>query len=198
MANTETVARLLDDLERGRTGAYDELFALVYDELHTLARGQRRRFTGYETLNTTALVHEVYLKLGSQTNAGWTSRAHFLAVAARAVRHVLLNYARDQSAQKRGGEWRRTTLDASAIGVSDVRGSERAEALIALDAALERLSLNSERLGRIVECRFFGGMSIEQTAAALSISTATVTRGWATAQAWLYRELEPGPGARAT
>lgn len=197
MSETETVARLLADLDGGRAAAFDELFALVYEELRALAHGQRRRFSGHETMNTTALVHEVYLKLGSTPNASWNSKAHFLAVAARAIRQILLNYARAQSAQKRGGDWSRTTFDSSAIAVPDV-AAERAAALIALDAALERLTLTSERLGRIVECRFFGGMSIEQTAAALSVSPATVTRGWATAQAWLYRELEPEPGTGAT
>ena len=194
MSRTETVASLLDDLQRGRTDAFDELFAVVYDEIHAIARVQRRQFTGHETMNTTALVHEAYLKLG-QPNAGWVSEAHFLAAAARAIRHILINYARDQGARKRGGDWRRTTFDDSAVASATDGVVTRSEALIALDAALQRLAGNSERLSRIVECRFFGGMSLEQTAAALDISTATVTRGWATAQAWLYRDLEYGSGA---
>lgn len=198
MSDTEAVGRLMSEMQAGRTAAFEELFTLVYGELIELARGQRKRFSGYETMNTTALVHEVYLKLGSQANASWTSKAHFLAVAARAIRQILLNYARDQMAQKRGGEWRRTTFDAAAIGTDERPAAERAETLIALDAALARLALDSERLSRIVECRFFGGMSIEQTAAALDVSTATVTRGWATAQAWLHRELEPEPGGSVT
>lgn len=194
MSRTETVASLLDDLQRGRTDAFDELFAVVYDEIHAIARVQRRRFTGHETMNTTALVHEAYLKLG-QPNASWVSEAHFLAAAARAIRHILINYARDQGAGKRGGDWRRTTFDDSAVAAAVDGAVMRSEALIALDDALHRLAANSERLSRIVECRFFGGMSLEQTAAALDISTATVTRGWATAQAWLYRDLEYGSGA---
>jgi RNA polymerase sigma factor (TIGR02999 family) len=195
MSRTETVASLLDDVQRGRTDAFDELFAVVYDEIHAIARVQRRRFTGHETMNTTALVHEAYLKLG-QPNASWVSEAHFLAAAARAIRHILLNYARDQGARKRGGDWRRTTFDDSSVAAAAADGAAtRSEALIALDEALHRLAGNSERLSRIVECRFFGGMSLEQTAAALNISTATVTRGWATAQAWLYRDLEYGSGA---
>ena len=192
MSRTEKVAGLLDDVQRGRTDAFDELFAVVYDEIHAIARVQRRRFTGHETLNTTALVHEAYLKLG-QPNASWVSEAHFLAAAAKAIRHILLNYARDQGARKRGGDWRRTSLDASSIA-ADGGALTRSESLIALDDALNRLAGNSERLSRIVECRFFGGMTLEQTAAALNVSTATVTRGWATAQAWLYRDLEYGSG----
>jgi RNA polymerase sigma factor (TIGR02999 family) len=192
MSRTEKVASLLDDVQRGRTDAFDELFAVVYDEIHAIARVQRRRFTGHETLNTTALVHEAYLKLG-QPNVSWVSEAHFLAAAAKAIRHILLNYAREQGARKRGGDWRRTSLDASSIA-ADGGALTRSESLIALDDALNRLAGNSERLSRIVECRFFGGMTLEQTAAALNISTATVTRGWATAQAWLYRDLEYGSG----
>ena len=194
MSRTETVASLLDDVQRGRTDAFDELFAVVYDEIHAIAQVQRRRFTGHETMNTTALVHEAYLKLG-QPDASWVSEAHFLAAAARAIRHILINYARDQGALKRGGDWRRTTFADSAVASATDGAVTRREALIALDDALHRLAGNSERLSRIVECRFFGGMSLEQTAVALDISTATVTRGWATAQAWLYRDLEYGSGA---
>ncbi|MBR9990033.1 MAG: sigma-70 family RNA polymerase sigma factor [Gemmatimonadetes bacterium] len=192
MSRTETVARLLDDLQRGRKDAFDELFAVVYDELHAMAQFQRRRFTGHETLNTTALVHEAYLKLGGQPDRSWNSRAHFMAAAAKAIRHILLNYARDQGTRKRGGDWRRTSLDHSAVAAKEDRSIAQREALIALDDALGRLEISSERLSRIVECRFFGGMSLQETAAALDISTATVTRGWAAAQAWLYRDLEYG------
>lgn len=199
MSNADKVTRLLDELKHGREESFDELFAIVYEELRSLARVQRRKWTGNETLNTTALVHEVYVKLAVRPDAGWNTREHFLAAAAKAIRHILLNYARDRSAQKRGGDWRRTTLDASAIPAQapDTAVHLRNERLIALDAALTRLARDNERMSRIVECRFFGGMSIPETAAALDISTATVTRAWATAQARLYRELEPRTGARA-
>lgn len=197
MAGAETVSRLLDELEQGRGGAFEELFAVVYDELRVIARRQRHKATGPETLNTTALVHEAYLKLAAVTHPGWTSKAHFLAAAAKAIRHILLNYAREQRAQKRGGGWRRDSLSAADAPIGDRAPGDDAEpeALIAVDAALQRLAAESDRLSRIVECRFFGGMTIEETACALNLSTATVTRGWATAQAWLYRELSREAGA---
>lgn len=193
MPSDDTVSRLLDELEHGREEALDQLFALVYDELRALARSQRRKWPHRDTLNTTALVHEAYLKLAAHGNSTWKSKAHFLAAAAKAIRHILLNYARDQHAQKRGGGWHRASLDPVELPNDDGSGGAVAspEMLIALDDALRRLATLSERLSRVVECRFFGGMSIEQTAAALNLSTATVTRGWATAQAWLYRELGP-------
>lgn len=197
MPNTESVLRLLEELERGSAEprVFDELFSLVYDELRTLARRQRRRSPGRETLNTTALVHEAYLKLAARPDATWQSKAHFLAAASRAIRHILLNYARDQRAEKRGGGWLRLSLHGDAAPLSTGTDAAGRELLIALDDALHALSRFSERMARIVECRFFGGMSIEETAVALSVSTATVTRGWATAQAWLHRELDGQAGA---
>ena len=134
-------------------------------------------------------------RLGAQRAANWETEAHFLAAAGRAVRHILVNYARDQQAQKRGGGFRRGSLgevDLFADPSSDQAKSP--EAIMVLDDALTRLAERSERQGRIVECRFFGGMTIKQTAAALGISAATVERGWAMAQAWLYRELRPSLG----
>ena len=188
----DTVTRLLRELREGRRDAYDELFPVVYDELRALAHRQRRKWRGNDTLNTTALVHEAYLKLVGQTTADWETEAHFLAAAGRAVRHILINYARDQQTQKRGGGYRRESLsDVEVIAdtANDMAGNP--EAIIELDTALTRLGERSERLSRIVECRFYGGMTISQTAVALGISTATVERGWAMAQAWLYRELRP-------
>lgn len=190
MATGDDVSRLLQQVEQGQSEAFDQLFALVYDELRALAHSQRRKWSGRETLNTTALVHEAYLKLAAQSNPTWKSKAHFMAAVAKAIRHIMLNYARDQQAQKRGGAWQRASLDPAELPAA--RNSADAagpDVLISLDDALRRLANANERLSSIVECRFFGGMSIEQTAAALSVSTATVTRGWATAQAWLYREL---------
>jgi RNA polymerase sigma factor (TIGR02999 family) len=197
LPTAEDVSRLLDELEQGREQAFDELFSLLYDELRALARGQRRKWAGRETLNTTALVHEAYLKLAAQPSTTWKSKAHFLAAAAKAIRHIMLNYARDQQALKRGGGWQRTSMDPAELRANgDAEGViAKPEVLISLDDALRRLAGVSERLSRIVECRFFGGMSIEQTAGALNLSTATVTRGWATAQAWLYRELGPHTGS---
>jgi RNA polymerase sigma factor (TIGR02999 family) len=185
----ESVARLLQDLRDGRRAAFDELFPLIYGELRELAHRQRRAWIGNETLNTTALVHEAYLKLVDQRRASWDTEAHFLAAAARAIRHILVNYARDRRAQKRGGGWQRVSLsDHEAIGGPEPTTSWE-DRVVALEHALQQLSDRSERQARIVECRFFGGMTIEQTAHALGLSTATVTRGWAVAQAWLRHSL---------
>ena len=189
---TQTVTRLLEEVRNGNEAAVDRLFVVVYDELHERAHAQRRRWHGDNTLNTTALIHEAYLKLVDQEEAAWENRAHFLAVAATAMRHILINYARDRRAQKRGGNQPQFSLEGlrdelgRAVAISD----ERAEALIVLGEALARLEKVSERQSRIVECRFFGGMTIEETAAALGISTATVSRGWAMAKAWLHREMQ--------
>jgi RNA polymerase sigma factor (TIGR02999 family) len=189
---THTVTRLLNEVRDGNEAAMDRLFAAVYDELHDRARAQRRRWKGNNTLNTTALIHEAYLKLVDQDEAEWENRAHFLAVAATAMRHILINYARDQRAQKRGGDQPKFSLEGlrddlgRVVAVSD----ERAEALIALDEALRRLEAVSARQSQIVECRFFGGMTIQETATALDVSTATVSRGWAMAKAWLHREMQ--------
>jgi len=188
----EEVARLLEALQRGDRTALDALFPLVYEELRAVAHRQRRRWRGDSTLNTTALVHEAYLKLVDQSRAGWESRAHFLATAARAMRHVLINYARDQQAQKRGGDSPKLSLEALGERLEGNLASwnDNAELLLALDAALEHLERVNERQSRIVECRFFGGMTIPETAAALGISTATVSRGWLTAQLRLYQDIQ--------
>jgi len=188
----EEVGRLLEALQRGDRTALDALFPLVYEELRAVAHRQRRRWRGDSTLNTTALVHEAYLKLVDQSRAGWESRAHFLATAARAMRHVLINYARDQQAQKRGGDSPKLSLEALGERLEGHLASwnDNAELLLALDAALEHLERVNERQSRIVECRFFGGMTIPETAAALGISTATVSRGWLTAQLRLYQDIQ--------
>ena len=196
-ASRNEVTQLLEALQGGDSAAFDALFPLVYEELRALAHRQRQRWQGDETLDTTALVHEAYLKLVDQSRASWESRAHILATAAKAMRHILTNYARDRRAQKRGGNQPRVSLDAlgeqleGRVALSD----DNAELLIALDAALENLERLNERQSRIVECRFFGGLTIEETAAALGISTASVSRGWALAQVRLYqdvqRELKP-------
>lgn len=186
----KTVTRLLDELRSGRREAYDELFPLVYEELRALAHRQRRKWRGNDTLNTTALVHEAYLKLVSQSTADWETEAHFLAAAGKAIRHILINYARDQQAKKRGGGLHRAQPSAVDLAADPLTDSgQTPEAIIALELALTRLAQHSERQSRIVECRFFGGMTIKQTAAALGISTATVERGWTMAQTWLHREL---------
>jgi RNA polymerase sigma factor (TIGR02999 family) len=193
----DTVTRLLAQVREGRSGAFDELFPLVYEEIHTLARGQRRRWEGDETLNTTALVHEAYLRLVDQTSPAWRNRAHFLAVAARAMRHVLIDHARIRQAQKRGGKRRRLSLgeiEETLAGKGDPARA-RDEALVALETSLASLEAENERQSRIVECRFFAGMTIRETAEALGVSHATVERDWAAAQVWLYRDLKRRLGA---
>jgi RNA polymerase sigma factor (TIGR02999 family) len=185
----EPVNRLLDDLRRGRREALEELFPLVYDELRELAHWQRQSWKGDETLNTTALVHEAYLKLVDQRRAGWDTEAHFLAAAARAIRHILINYARDRRAQKRGGDWQRVSLVEQEIVGLPAPSDSWEDRVGALEDALQRLTTLSERQARIVECRFFGGMTVEQTAKALGLSTPTVVRGWSMAQAWLRATL---------
>ena len=187
----QEVARLLEALARGETTGLDALFPLVYEELRAVARGQRQRLQGGNTLDTTALVHETYLKLVDQNRASWESRAHFLATAAKAMRHILINYARGQRTRKRGGGQPKLSLEelGDRLEGAAVMTEDNADLLIALDAALEALAQVNERQSRIVECRFFGGLTIEETAAALGISTASVSRGWSLAQVRLFQDV---------
>lgn len=186
-----TVTRLLEELQAGHRSAFDQLLPLVYDELHRAAERQRRRWEGDETLNTTALVHEAYLRLVDQSAPHWESRAHFLAVASKAMRQILINYAKRRSAAKRGGGGRPVPLHEIETTLKGGEPAEaRDEALAALDDSLQRLESIDTRQCRIVECRFFGGMTIQDTAEALGVSPVTVKRSWATAQAWLYRDIK--------
>lgn len=190
-ATPETLTRLLSDMRHGSRYALDALLPLVYDELRILAHRQRQRWRGDHTLGTTALVHEAYLKLANQEGVRASSRAHFFALASRAMRHILCNYARDRQAKKRGGDFEIVELDSSLDQAADESGStdQYAEQLVALDAALARLEQVHPRRSRVVECRFFGGMTVVDTAAALGISPRTVKRDWAAAQDWLRREV---------
>ncbi|HJU72560.1 MAG TPA: sigma-70 family RNA polymerase sigma factor [Gemmatimonadaceae bacterium] len=181
------VTQLLAELPNGNAAPVEELFALLYNELRAIAHRQRRRWRGDDTIQTTALVHEAFLKLVDQERIPTESRAHFLAIAARAMRHILCNYARDRRAQKRGGAIEHVALDESR-GDAANSSSEPSDALVALDEALRRLELVDPRQSKVVECRFFGGLTIEETAAALGISPRTVKRDWLVAQAWLHRE----------
>lgn len=180
---------LTDKLRRARAGdraALDEVFAAVYRELHELARAQRRRWDGDYTLNTTALVHEAYLKLVSQRESpSWTDRAHFLAVGATAMRHVLVNYAQARRAQKRGGGAEPIPLEEATLPIADGTADE----ILALDEALARLAAIDARQAQVVEARFFAGLTVDEVAAALRISAATVKRDWQVAGAWLQREV---------
>jgi RNA polymerase sigma factor (TIGR02999 family) len=191
-SHPQSISRVLEALRAGEQGAFDELFPLVYDELHGIAARERRRWEGDETLNTSALVNEAYLRLVDQSAPDWRSRAHFLAVAATAMRQILIDYAKRKRAAKRGGGQPHLALHdlEAALHRDESASGSRDEVLLALDEALNRLQQRDLRQARIVECRFFGGMSIADTGEALGVSPATVKRGWAMAQAWLYRELK--------
>jgi RNA polymerase sigma factor (TIGR02999 family) len=184
MVESIDLTAVIRAVREGDGNAADELFRRVYDELHRIASGQRRRWAGNETLNTTALVHEAYLKLVRQDGAAWSDRTHFFSVAATAMRHILINYAQRQVAGKRGGGAAHLPLSDA-----DLVSPEAAEDLLALDEALHALATVHARSCRVVECRFFGGLDIRETADALSVSPATVERDWAFASAWLRREL---------
>lgn len=185
-----TVTGLLRELDAGNRDAMPALFPLVYDEIRRLAHQQRRAWHGDSTLDTTALVHEAYLKLVSAEHVGARTRVHFFGIAAKAMRHILCSYARERQAEKRGGGVPKLSLDALGDGIGAISFSdEEADMLSALDEALHRLGAVEPRLSEVVECRFFGGLSIEDTATALGVSAATVKRDWALARAWLFHEL---------
>lgn len=188
----DDVSALVEALAAGDREALNPLFPLVYEELRSLAHRQRRQWDGDLTLNTTALVHEAYLKLAGQRQLPTESRAHFLGIASRAMRHILCNYARDRRRQKRGGG--RPHLPLDQVEAADGRAldlsADQADRLAGLDEALRRFEQVAERQCRVVECRFFGGMSVEETAAALGVSPRSVKRDWAFARAWLLREMQ--------
>jgi len=162
----------------------DALFPLLYEELRRIASRQLRMERAGHTLCTTALVHEAYVRLADQTRALWVNKPQFLAVAAQAMRRVLVDHARKFRSLKRGGGRERLDLDAVDIPVED-----RADVLVALDEALGRLAALSPRLAQVVECRFFGGMTEEETAAAMGVTDRTVRRDWIKAKGWLAGEL---------
>ncbi len=183
------VTSLLSELSGGRRQALDELMPIVYEELRQIAhlhlRGER---TGH-TLNTTALVHEAYVKLVDVTQIEWKGRAHFFAMASRAMRRILIDAARARKRMKRGGG-----VDALPLDEAVYLSNEEATDLLALDEALRRLEAIDPRQCRIIEYRFFSGLSLEETAELVDASVATVKRDWVAARAWLNRALD-GPGA---
>jgi RNA polymerase sigma factor (TIGR02999 family) len=178
------VTALLSQCANGSQEAADKLIPVVYDELKRLARDYMRRENPSHTLQTTALVHEAYLKLVRQQDVNWQGRAHFIGVAAQLMRRILIDHAKGRLREKRGGEQVVVPLN-EALTFSP----ERSKELLKLDEALERLSKIDERQSRIVELRFFGGLSIEETSEFLGISPKTVKRDWAVAKAWLRSEL---------
>ena len=183
------ITQLLHNWRRGDEGALEELLPLVYAELHRLAHRYMRRERPGQTLQTTALINEAYLRLVSSDQAEWRDRAHFFAAAAQVMRHLLVDRARARRFAKRGGGAHRVTLDEAAAVTR-----ERDPDLLALDEALCRLAAVDERKSRLVELRYFGGLSAEEAAEVLGVSAITVKREWLKAKAWLYRELSRGCG----
>jgi RNA polymerase sigma factor (TIGR02999 family) len=177
------ITELLNDLRGGRREALDQILPLVYHELRRTAR-RELAVRPSDTLSTTALVHELYLKFTRAQRADWRNRAHFLSVAAVAMRHILVDRARRRTAEKRGGPHQHVTLDEE-LTIAD----NQAESLLELHEALEQLALLDERLARVVECRFFGGMTEQETAEALGITERTVRRDWIKARGLLYQAL---------
>ncbi len=184
------VTELLVNWSNGDQQALQELTPLVYDELRRLAGRYLRRERPDHTLQSTDLVHEAYLRLIDQRSVRWQNRAHFFAIAAQLIRRILVDHARSRHALKRGAAPLRLTLD-EALASSQGHDLD----LVALDEALQNLARLDTQQSRIVELRFFGGLSIEETAEALRISPATVKRDWTTAKAWLYRDLGGKPSA---
>lgn len=184
MSGAGDITRLLQEASAGDRQASDALFECVYQELRVIASAQRRRWSGNETLNTTALINEAYVRLANHTLAGYRDRSHFFATASKAMRQVLINYAERVAAAKRGGNPMRVTLS----GLS-LRDDSTIEELLHIDTLLNNLEDSNPRHCRVFECRVFGGMTIEETAAALDVSAATVKRDWAVVSAWLFSEL---------
>ena len=193
MSTPSNVTQLLVDFQEVNKTAADRLWAEVYDELRRIAHHRLRRERANHTLSTTALVHEAYLKLINQSEVEWEDRLHFFAMSSRIMRNILVDYARRRTAQKRGGNSPHLRLD-DAIISADMS----AEVFLALDEALKQLTELDERLGRVVEYRFFGGLQEKEIATLLGVSKRTVRRDWRKARAWLGRALaddNPAPAS---
>jgi RNA polymerase sigma factor (TIGR02999 family) len=182
---SKEITRMLQKWSGGDRDALDALLPLVYTELHRQASSYLRRERRNHTLQTTALIHEAYLKLINQREVNWQNRAHFFGIAAQAMRRILVDYARERHREKRGGIGENLPLEEAALIVSE----ERSVDLVALDEALTRLAEFDERQARIVELRYFSGLSIEETAEVLHISPSTVKSDWNVAKAWLRHEI---------
>ena len=183
-ASQQEVTQLLADWSDGDEGALDKLIPLVQPELHRLAHHYMRRERAGHTLQTTALLNEAYLQLVDDSTRNWQNRTHFMAGAAQLMRRIMVDHARERCSLKRGGGALRVTLDDAALVTE-----KRSEELLALDEALERLTAEDPRKSRIVELRYFGGLTEEETAAFLKLSDRTVRREWRMARTWLYRAL---------
>jgi RNA polymerase sigma-70 factor (ECF subfamily) len=184
MDERDTISSLLIDAKVGDPAAIDRVFPLIYDELRRLARQHLRREVTGHTLSTTDLVHQAYVQLVGQTSVRWEGRSHFFAIAATAMRRILVDHARSHGSLKRGGMLRRVPLESVDLAMED-----RADLLLALDEALDRLRVLDARQAQVVEYRFFAGMTEEETAEALGVNERTARRDWAKARSWLYQEL---------
>lgn len=180
----ESVTSLLQAHRRGEDGALDRAFTIVYDELRRLARYQLRSQGRGRTLNTTSLVHEAYLKVSTSEEANADNRGHFLALASRAMRQVIIDFARAKATAKRGGDARRIPLDSNVIPVDD-----QADFILQVEQALQQIREVDERLEAVFECRYFAGLSEEETAHALDVSVRTVQRDWQRAKGWMREHL---------
>jgi RNA polymerase sigma-70 factor (ECF subfamily) len=188
-AAPQNITGLLVAWSNGDRAALNSLVPLIYAELHRLASRYMRQEGPGHTLNTTALVNEAYLRMVNQKEVNWQNRTHFFAVSAQSMRNILVDMARGRKRQRRGGDAEHLSLDESLVF-----SEERAAELIALDDALNELAKIDERKSRIVEMRYFGGLSVEETAEVLQVSVATVDREWRRARAWLYSELNAAGG----
>lgn len=191
--NTNRLLELLHAIDNSpddeeKSGHMGQLFQLLYDELHNQAQRQRRDWQGEYTMNTTALVHEAYEKLVGSSKSTFYSRAHFMAVAAQAMRQILYDYAKSKRAIKRGGNAPRTSLDVLEWEAGEDNNMSMA-VLLELSEVMEQLHAINPAGAKVLECRFFAGMTIEETATALDVSEATVKRRWRVAKAWLYKEM---------
>ena len=192
MSESQEVTLLLSALTRGEDGAASKLVPVVYDELRRLAGSYMRRERVDHTLQATALVHEAYMRLVEQRSINWQNRAHFFGIAAQLMRRILIDHARGHTREKRGGEQTKVSLDEAFVFVE-----QRADELLAVDDSLNVLAKIDPRQARIVELRFFGGLSVEEAAEVLGVSPKTVKRDWSVAKAWLYADLKERYGIDA-
>jgi RNA polymerase sigma-70 factor (ECF subfamily) len=189
VADSPNVTGLLLQWGEGDASALEQLLPLVYDELHRIARKHMGHENPGHSLQATALVNEAYLRLIDAQNVAWRDRAHFLAVSARIMRHILVDHARARRYQKRGGDAVRVVLDEALVVAN-----QPAHDFVALDDALEALAKFDDRKSRVIELRFFGGLTVEETASVLNVSVDTVMRDWRLAKAWLQREMRSAAG----
>jgi RNA polymerase sigma factor (TIGR02999 family) len=193
MAATSGVTQLLNDWQGGDRSALEKLTPLIYDELRRIAHRYVQRERNGHTLQTTALVNEAYLRLAGQEKPAWQNRAHFLAVTAQVMRHILIDHARRRRYLKHGGELQQVSLEAASL-----MSEQRAAELVTLDEALDELKQLDPRKSSVVELRYFGGFSLEETANVLGISVMTVRRDWRAAKAWLFRRMREADESAAS